>query len=115
MIRNQEENLGALLGIEIQTVHGAVGNLQAAFDVIASRDALSGVVQQKRQVEQFGIFQFAEQFPVSLIPLGLRLLQAMQALDCKERMFVDGEPVVKIAHDERVDELQLRQQQGQYA
>ena len=65
----------------------------------------------KRQIEQFGIFQFAKQFGVALVPFRLRLLQAVQALDGEKRMLIDGEAMIEIAHYQRVDELQFRQQQ----
>ena len=35
----------------------------------------------------------------------------MQALDGEERVFIDREAVIKIAHHEGVDHFQLRQQQ----
>ena len=73
--------------------------------MIAAGNAFAGVVQQQSEIEQFGIFQFAEKFGIALIPFGLRLLQAMQAFDGEERMLIHGEAMIEIAHDQRVDEL----------
>jgi hypothetical protein len=41
------------------------------------------------------------------------LLQPVQALDRQKGMFVHGEAMVEIAHHQRVDKIQFRQEQSQ--
>ena len=74
MIANQEQHVGALLRIDIQAVHRAIGNFEAGFNVIAAGHAFAGIMQQKRQIQNFRIFEFPEKFGITLIPLRLRLL-----------------------------------------
>ena len=44
-----------------------------ADHMACSGNAFSYVVQQQRQIEQFGLFEFLENLAVTLIPFGLRL------------------------------------------
>src|SRR5437879_5415678 len=103
MASNEEENGCAFTGVDVQAVHAAFGDFQAGYDVIASGNTLGGVMQQQSQVKQLGRFQFLEQFGVAPVPLGLRLLQPVQALDGQEGMLVDREAMVRVWHNQRIE------------
>ena len=113
MAADQKQNRLPVLGIEVQPLQRSLGHLQAGFHMIGSRHTLPNVMKQKGKVEQLRLLQLFENVAVALIPLGRRLPGAMQAFNCQKRVFVHGEAVVVIAHHQRIDELQLRQQQSQ--
>ena len=65
--------------------------------------AKAATVQQEREIEKLRVLEFPEQLGVALIPLRLRLLQAMQTLDREKGMFVHRKAVIKVADHQRVN------------
>src|SRR6266576_2556196 len=110
MAADEEKNCLALRGIKIQTLQGSLRDLKARLHVALAGRALAYIVQEQGQVKELRAFEFGEQLGIALIPLRLRLLQAMQALDADERMFVYREAMIVIAHHQGVDQLEFRQQ-----
>src|SRR5713101_475846 len=96
-------------GRQFQPFEAPVRNRQAGRDRIVYRDRLSGIVEEDRQIEQLGLFQFTKDDSVARVPFGLGLEQGMQILDDLKSVLVDGEAMQRIAHGKRVNAPQLRQ------
>ncbi len=81
--------------------------------MILQRDGLAGVVQQDREIEQLRLVQLAENSRVALVPFEFGLAQAVQIFNRLQRVFIHRETMRDIAHRQRVNPLQLRQEQRQ--
>src|SRR5881394_2156035 len=115
MAADQERNCLAVSLIEGQPRHALLRNLKAGDDVALTRHAFANVVQQQTEIKKFGAFEFLEEAAVALVPLGLRLLCPMKALDGEKRMLIDGEAMIEVPYHQRIDEFEFRQEQDQQA
>src|SRR5581483_2106852 len=115
MIRDQERNHLAVGLLEPQALQAFLRIFKAGDQMIVTRQAFPYIMEQKGQVKQFGTLQFLEEMAVALVPLRSRTTRAVQALDCEKRMLVHGEPVIKITHYERIDQLQFREEHREQA
>src|SRR6266545_2024015 len=98
MAANEEKHCIALGRIEIQTLQGGLRDLNARSNMALAGRALANVMQEQGQIEKLGPFQLRKQLRIALIPLRLRLLQAMQAFDGNKRVLVDREAMIVVAH-----------------
>ncbi len=109
MVFDEEADFFFLFRRNFQSLGGAIERREAARDVILHRHSLAYVVQQQRQDEQIpplgGLPERREMRP-SLIR---RLRQFLQVLDGAQRVFVDRVAMIEIAHHQRVDHSEFRQ------
>ena len=109
MSLDQEMHFGDFLFRKLQPRGRARQRFQTARNVILDRHALADVVQQQCKNQQVA--------PVNRSPQRLKMLrslvrwigQLLQMLDGAQRMLIDRISMIKVAHDQRIDPAELRQ------
>ena len=109
------ENLVALLGVEVQPRHKAVGQFDALPGMFAAAPAFAGIVQQQRQQEEIEAVDLRQQLRETLFVVVRGLAQAVHVVDGEEGMLVDGVAVIAVANHQRIDAVKLGNQHLQHA
>ena len=127
---DQPQNEIALVAVKFQPREYILRHANTLLRVVAGAPALTGIVQQRDQIEQARLLQVAEQLPEPRGPFGhgmgdlfsdARLRRTLwqrrlrfkivQRIDQHERVLIDRVAVVRVADDESVDAMKLRNEQ----
>ena len=109
VVFDEEVNFFFLFRRKVQSLGGASERREAARNVILHGHSFAHVVQQQRQNQQVPPLGGLPQRPEMRSALIRRLRQFLQVLDGSQRMFIHGIAVIEIAHHQRVDHPEFRQ------
>ena len=117
MVADQPQHQLALVRIQHQPPGHVLRHLRALQRVVVAASSLPRIVQQRRQEHQLRVLHIAQYAakpsrPHAHLP-GLRLLQPVQSIDHNQGVLIHRVAVVRIADHQRVNPVELRQQQLQ--